>query len=228
MQVYLAIQSVLLVLLAVFVVGLLRSHLDILRALSGFGAQLSGTDPGGATLRAAPPPADDAAPGGLHDLVGTTPQGDQVSVELAGTAQLTLLAFLSTGCLTCREFWDAFAQPRNAEVIGRHSQVVLLTKGPDVESPGSVAELAPEHLRVVMSSDSFERYGVPYAPWFVVVDGDSSTVLGSGAASSFDELRQLLSGVLAEHGFRPGGQRSRREVLRELREAAAAPDEDRG
>ena len=224
MTAYLVVQSLLLVLLAVFVVGLLRSHAAILSSLAALGAQLDGTTTtGGDGFRPAEETSEDH-PSTVHDLAGVTPSGDGAEIPLVGTAQLTLLAFLSTSCLTCRGFWDAFARPENADVVGRASQVVLLTKGPEVEQPADVAALAPGHLRVLMSSDAFGDYQVPYSPYFVLVDGDGSRVLGRGAAESFDELRTLLPEILAEGGFRPGGQRSRRELLRELRQARTEAD----
>jgi hypothetical protein len=217
---YLVIQSIVLVLLAVFVVGLLRSHAAILGSLARLGSQLEGTGSSGES-GFTEVPAGEELPAEIHDLAGVTPHGDGVEIPLVGSAQLTLIAFLSTTCMTCREFWDAFADPRNAEVVGRGSQVVLVTKGPETEQPDDVAALAPEHLRILMSAGAFEDYGVPYSPYFVLVDGDRSRVVGHGAAASFEELQRLLAKVLAEGGFRPGGQRSRREVLRDLRKARA-------
>ena len=222
MTVALTIQSVLLVLLAVFVVGLLRSHAQILRALAVFGGTLRSADAEGGA--AGPPVAqrDAPAPSGADlDLVGTTPLGDPVAIALAGAPQLSLLAFLSTTCGTCMEFWRAFEDPGNQHVAGSTSKLVIVTKGPELESADDVARLAPKHLDVVMSQATFDRYDVPYAPYFVLVDGHESRVIGEGAASSFDELRELLAPAMQRAGFRPGGQRSRREVLRDLRRAQA-------
>ena len=226
MTVALVIQSALLVLLAVFVVGLLRSHAQILRALAAFGGTLGGIEgdaPGtGRGSRALSEPADAPAVSDAElDLRGITPLGDPIVVALADRPQLTLLAFLSTTCNTCMEFWRAFAEPGNEQVAGRTSQLVLVTKGPEQEPPSDVARLAPNHLDVVMSQAAFDVYDVPYAPYFVLVDGHGSRVIGEGAASSFEELRELLAPAMQRAGFRPGGQRSRREVLRDLRRAQA-------
>jgi hypothetical protein len=228
MTVALTIQSVLLVVLAVFVVGLLRSHAQILRSLATLGASLADPDSEAAqrrgrdqqrTVASSDAPARTAD---TLDLVGTTPLGDPVSIAVAGTPQVNLLAFLSTTCMTCLEFWQAFAETENQYVVGRGSQVVLVTK--EAEDAADVDKLAPSHLHVVMSKKAFEDYDVPYAPWFVLIDGAESRVLGEGSASSFDELQRLLVDVLAESGFRPGGQRSRRQLLRELRMSSAEGD----
>lgn len=226
MTVALTIQSVLLVLLAVFVVGLLRSHAQILRSLAAFGETLRtgedepGASGGGIAARAADERSDHPAVSGTDlDMEGTTPLGDPIAVTLAGAPQLSLLAFLSTTCGTCLEFWRAFAEPGNEHVAGTTSKLVIVTKGPEQESPDDVARLAPRHVEVVMSQGAWERYEVPYAPYFVLVDGHESRVIGDGVASSYDELRELLAPAMRRAGFRPGGQRSRREVLRDLRRA---------
>lgn len=228
MTVALTVQSVLLVLLAVFVVGLLRSHAQILRSLAAFGETLrtGETDTraagGGIRARSADDGSDLPVLSGTDlDLAGTTPLGDPIAVTLAGAPQLSLLAFLSTTCGTCLELWRAFAEPGNEQVAGTTSKLVIVTKGPEQESPDDVARLAPRQVEVVMSQAAWERYEVPYAPYFVLVDGHDSRIIGDGVASSYDELRDLLAPAMRRAGFRPGGQRSRREVLRDLRRAQA-------
>lgn len=226
MTVALTVQSVLLVLLAVFVVGLLRSHAQILRSLAAFGETLR-VDDGGSSGRSRGGTAVDdrrEAPvvsGEDLDLEGTTPLGDPIALTVAGAPQLSLLAFLSTTCGTCMEFWAAFTEPGKEHVAGTTSKLVIVTKGREQESPDDVARLAPNHVEVVMSQEVWERYEVPYAPYFVLVDGHESRIIGEGSASSYDELRDLLAPAMRRAGFRPGGQRSRREVLRDLRRAQA-------
>ena len=51
-----------------------------------------------------------------HDISGTTPDGDAVVVSMA-VGSNTVLAFLSTGCLTCRTFWDGL-QPQVEAIDG--------------------------------------------------------------------------------------------------------------
>ncbi len=252
------IQGIVILLLAVLVVGLLRSHAEILRALHDLGVNLEdgAPEPGGArtfdlgtrnrpadTRAGSPngvaPPGTPAAArvgengmavpedgplGDAHDLMGVTPRGDGAAVAVRGTEHLTLLAFLSTGCATCLDFWQAFEDPRNRLVAGNRAQLVVLTKGPDAESPAAVAELAHPEVTTLMSSEAFDDYSVPVAPYFVLIDGSSSRIVGEGAAASFSQLDSLLSKALADGGYGLGAQRSRRDVLRGLRRSASADE----
>ena len=43
------------------------------------------------------------------DIAGETPDHDAVSIAIVGAKHLTLLAFLTSSCSTCLDFWDAFA-----------------------------------------------------------------------------------------------------------------------
>jgi len=209
--------------LAVMVVGLLRSHAVILRALHDAGITLddgAGRSASGArgepTSRPDPEQRRDPVPSARHgrigavDLMGVTPEGDAIAVAIVGGGRRTLLAFLSSGCLTCRDFWDAFADPSHRSVAGPDTQLVVVTRGADAESASTVAQLADPDLVVVMSSEGFEDYGVPVAPYFLVVDGTEDRVVAEGATSSFDQLASLLKKATAD--ARPIA-RTRRELL---------------
>ncbi|HMV75725.1 MAG TPA: hypothetical protein PKB00_14210, partial [Microthrixaceae bacterium] len=88
------------------------------------------------------------------DLSGLDPAGDAVAVGVTGGAHRTLLAFLSTGCSTCHQFWGAFAE--GIELPAPDIRLVVVTQGADAETPARVAELAPPGIDVVMSSDAWE------------------------------------------------------------------------
>ena len=132
-----------------------------------------------------------------------------MSIAVAGTDHLTLLAFLTSGCLTCSVFWDAFADP-GLEVPG-DARLVIVTKGERAESPTSVYRLAPDSVPVVMSDDAWEAYDVPVAPFFVLIDGETSAVVGEGAA------QQLGAGHVA-----PADRARRRRPARSTRAARSA------
>jgi hypothetical protein len=140
------------------------------------------------------------------------------------TDGLTLLAFLTSGCATCMDFWDAFGEPANRAVGGPSTDLVVLTKGPDAESPASVANLAHPDLVTLMSTEAFDDYSVPIAPYFVLVDGAANRVIGEGAAASFEQLSSLMSKALNDAGYGLGAQRSRRDVLRGLRRGPTADE----
>ena len=214
-------------LLAALVVGLLRSHAEILRALHDLGVNLDDASSGPrdfstVTGRTAPPPGideavrrveDPATLGSGADLMGVTPGGDAVAVGLGGSG-LTLLAFLSSGCLTCEEFWTALGGGRGIRPAGMDARVVAVTHGPQQESPARVAQLAPDDVTVVMSSEAYDDYGVPVSPYFVLVDGRDRRIVGEGVARDWPQLESLLAKAAADAGVGLDARRSRRELLR--------------
>jgi hypothetical protein len=103
------------------------------------------------------------------DIEGVTPAGAPVSVGVVGSADPTLLLFLSASCQGCRDLWDGTAELRQALPEG--VQIVIVTRGPDHEDAGAIAGLAPADTEVVMSSDAFWDYRVGGPPFLVVVDG---------------------------------------------------------
>ena len=187
-------------LLAVLVAGLLRSNAELTRALHHLGVDLSpGAAPGGAAgpmalgIRPTPGRPDSTD---VVDLAGSTPRGDAVKLAVTSVAHDTLIAFLTSGCHTCRGFWDAFR--RQVPEVPGGARLVVVTRGSEAESPGAIAELAGDRLPVVMSTDAWERYDVPYAPYFVYVSGPAGRVVGEGVAAGWDEVRTLVAGAIAD------------------------------
>ena len=192
-------------LLAVLVAGLLRSHADILKALHDLGAGVG--DPAGdphihastsATAGGMPTPltmgptlAPDRDSTSAPTVAGVTPGGDAQAVAPASDGALTLLAFLSTGCASCAGFWDAFRQPERLG-LPTGTRLVVVTKGPDREIPGEVAALAAPGLLVLMSSDAWTDYEVPGSPFFVLVDGTAGRRIGEGVANHFSQVAELV------------------------------------
>ena len=192
-------------LMAVLVAGLLRSHADILKALHDLGAGVG--DPTGeahdhtagpTTASGAPVPltmgptlAADRDSTSAPTLAGVTPGGDALAVAPASAGTLTLLAFLSTGCASCAGFWDAFRQPDRLG-LSAGTRLVVVTKGPDREIPGEVADLAAPGLTVLMSSDAWTDYEVPGSPFFVLVDGIAGRRVGEGVANQFSQVADLV------------------------------------
>lgn len=202
------------VLLAVLVVGLLRSHAEILRRLHDLGAGVYDEDGDVAAGRATPaPPVEPeirTRPGvpeprpavsGVHDLAGVTPAGAARNVQVRGVGHATLLAFLSSGCATCLDFWRSFAAGEASRLPGRDTRLVIVTKGPGDESVSAVAALAPEQVTTLMSSEAFDDYGVPVSPYFILVDGPTGAVVGEGAAGSWPQVRNLLGQAAADAGY---------------------------
>ncbi|HET9077049.1 MAG TPA: hypothetical protein VFN68_08955 [Acidimicrobiales bacterium] len=230
-------------LLGVLVAGLLRGHADVLRALHQLGVDL---DPSAPSARPAGP-VSVASPGvrptparpdaaDVIDLTGLTPAGDAISLAVGGVRHDTLVAFLTSGCATCRAFWDAF-RTGMLEVPGG-ARLVVVTRGGEAESPGTIAGLAGP-TPVVMSTEAWEHYDIPYAPYFVYVSGPASRVVGEGVAAGWEEVRALVANAVADGTTAPGGtrrglhERSRADQMRDdavdraLQDAGIEPGDPR-
>ncbi len=189
MTALIVVEAVAIVLLALLVVGLLRSHAEILRQLHELGA---GRDeaPGPTPVDLRPRSNATATP--AHDIAGVTPRGEALAVGVAGAEHDTLLAFLSSGCLTCAGFWEALRQERELG-LPAGSRVVIVTKGAGEESESAIREVSPPGLAVVMSTEAWLEYEVPGAPYFVHVDGPSGRVVGEGTAVTWDQVVSLAT-----------------------------------
>ena len=102
------------------------------------------------------------------EIRGTTPDGAPTTVGLTGNVAPTLLVFLGSTCVTCRELWrDARQATREAGTL----RIVVVTRGPGSESAPQVAKRSHDPESVVMSDSAWDLYGISRAPAFVVVDG---------------------------------------------------------
>lgn len=198
------VETVLLVVLLVLVVGLLRSHAEILRRLGSPGAAVH--EPPAAPLR----PTARRREATAAPLAGATPAGDAVALDVA-TRGPTLLAFLTTGCSTCAGFWDALGKSQAEPEI----QTVIVTHDRDRESPSRLRKLAPANTPVIMSSRAWTDYEVPGSPYFVLVDG---AVRGEGVATTWDALASLVTDALEDQ--RSGGGSARARHIDEVLAAA--------
>jgi hypothetical protein len=166
------------------------------------------------------------------DLTGSTPAGDALSLAVGGVSHDTLIAFLTSGCSTCRGFWDAF-RGGPPQVPGG-ARLVVVTRGPEAESPGTIAGFS-SIPPVVMSSEVWEHYDIPYAPYFVYVSGPSSRVVGEGVAAGWEEVKTLVANAVADGTTTSRTQPSRSRadqarddaVDRQLRAAGIAPGDPR-
>ncbi len=191
-----SIETVLLVILVVLVAGLLRSHAEILRRLGSAGE-------GPAIPQ---PAARDRQPGtaAARPIAGQTLQGDAVSLDFSGAdGPPTLLAFLSSGCSVCGSFWERLGERRLPDGV----QKLIITHGPERESPSRLHSLAPAGVAVVMSSAAWSDYRVPGSPYFVLLQGG---VRGEGSASSWEGLASLVGDAIADEGLTSGPVRARR------------------
>jgi len=217
------IEGIVLVLLAILVFGLLRSHAEILRQLHALGAGESDLTELGSAPVYRRPGSGTSAP---EAITGATPDGGALTVPLQSGSGLVLLAFLSSGCTTCRPFWLTFGG--EFDLPRPDVRPIIVTKGADEESPSKIAELAPEAIPTVMSSEAWDGMKIPVSPYFVLVDASAGVVVGEGAAADWPHVNDLLSLSLADAGMASGMTRGdtqgrARRVDEELNRAGIAP-----
>ncbi len=190
MAILVSVETLLLLLVLVLVTGLLRSHAELLRRLGPEAAGDPRAPAGLGPERAAVRGPETVAPA----LSGTTLSGDPLLVDPAGGGaeggNPLLLAFLSTGCAACREFFGALGAAPLPGV-----QTVIVARGAEREQPARLRELAPPDVPLVVSSAAWTDYGVPGAPYFVLIDG---VVRGEGVASTWTALSSLVRDALAD------------------------------
>ena len=180
-----AIEAVVILLLVVLVAGLLKSHAEILRQLH----QLGVSDDGDVSRQVPTLRTTGFEKTPVGEISGLDPSGSARSVSLEHGHGETLLAFLSTGCASCRVFWETLGD--DIEMPTPSTRPVIVTKGAAAESPGKVAELAPEGVTLIMSDEAWDTFRVPLTPYFMLVDG-AARVIGEGSASSWNHLISLL------------------------------------
>lgn len=201
-------EAVAVALLAVLVVGLLRSHAEILRALHGLGIDL---DPAGGHAgpadptaplsgsRPLPPPItlpDDAR---AHDVAGERLDGSQVAMAVTGTDHDTLLLFLSATCGSCQPFWTSL----RAGAVPPGRRVLAVAQEHDHRS--RLVDLAGPDVDVILSDTAWRDYAVPGAPHAVLVHGPTARIIGEGTANSLDQLLSLLDQANQNRPQAPSG-----------------------
>jgi hypothetical protein len=194
--------SLVIVIIGWFQIGLLRGYEELRRDL-----QLMREEP---ARKVAP---DREGQTSAPAITGADLGRHPAAVSFGGGRPDTLIAFLSSGCLVCHDFWRDLREgsvPAMPEV----GRILVVTKGFHEESPGKLAKLAPEGSEpvVIASSEAWEDYQVPGAPYFVFVEGGGGTILGEGSATQWDQIASLISDAGAdETAFRELASRIERE-----------------
>ncbi len=202
-------EGVAIALLAVLVLGLLRSHALILRALHELGAGLElekDAAAGAGDAAGAPGPvAVQIEPG----VVPATRDGVQPGPR---RRREDLRGRPAAGRARRRRFRrDAAGVPhlglqRLPRPSGRSSaptrttpgdaRLVVVAKGSAEESPATLAKLARPGVEVVASSGAWVDYDIPGSPYFVLVE--DGVVTGEGSATNWPSVRDLLQQAVHE------------------------------
>jgi hypothetical protein len=223
MVLLLAVDTVAVLMLALLVAALMRSHAEILRRIDTPSARRStGREEPAVDPRLAPV-AEARAGEPAHPISGRTLDDTPVTLDLSEPGPDTLLAFLSSGCSTCHDFWRAFSEGARTPAEAR---VVAVVKDPELESPSKLRKLARSRVEVLMSSRAWDDYDVPVAPYFVFVDGGAGKIHSEGAATRWEQVESLLEDAIGEtplmRTFDPQLHDSHPERIRAADETLAA------
>jgi hypothetical protein len=219
--------AVIVALLGILVVGLLRSHADILRRLESVGAGLEGTHGHSSQIALT---RREVAPVPDRRVTGVTPDGEPVVLSLAAGHDPTLVAFLSTTCSSCTPFWEGL-ESSSMHFGGHRHRVVVVTMGESEESPTRAMSLARPGIDVVMSSSTWSDFEVPGAPYFVVLEAESGRVIGEGSAMTFESLEEFLTDAANDQKWdlgQSGGMTNEEDRIdADLRRAGILPGDPR-
>jgi hypothetical protein len=222
MEALIVIEGLVIILLAVLVAGLLRSHAEILRQLGSLGAGETQE-----TLLPKPGRASALGASTTRSLTGVTPAGDAITIPLTGARGHSLLAFLSTGCSSCLPFWDGLGQKIESE-----ARLVVVTKGPDRESRTDIARLSVPSVPTLMSTDAWNTFQVPASPYFALIDNADGRVIGEGSAATWSKVADMVRrgiGDVRPHRSKSGRTTAARkaDVDQELMSAGIEPGDPR-
>jgi hypothetical protein len=222
MTVLVACETVVLALLVLLVAGLLRSHAEILRRLGPPSAEDRHRAPDERQDPRLPSPARRATSTRQgNEIVGVTLEREPVKIGFGDGYPPTLLAFLTSGCTVCESFWSDLREGRRPPELPAEIRVVPVTKDPAHESPSRLRSLAPRGTQVVMSSAAWSDYGVPAAPYFVYLEGDS--ILGEGSANGWKQISSLVRDAIDDLEVARGGEARTRDIDRVLAASGIGP-----
>ncbi|REK18405.1 MAG: hypothetical protein DWQ40_08555 [Actinobacteria bacterium] len=214
--------------LGLLVVSLLKTQAEIVRRLDSLGIKLDEAD-SSAPISLTPPARSRTA---TSDIAGVDPSGDPVVKSLHVGNDPVLLAFLSTTCTSCSEFWESFDDDSMMLHEARY-RVLVVTLGASEESPTRAANLSRGSVDVVMSSEAWADFEVPGAPYFAVVDPQSREVIGEGSAADMRALLTFLGDAAGDRRWDARRISDRTDADRErmiddeLKRAGIYPDDPR-
>ena len=128
-----------------------------------------------------------------HDVTGTSPAGLPVEFRIHHLDRPALLAFLSTHCDGCDEYWSGFGHTDGGPWLHSVSPAIV-TRGPESIDPSAVQEAAAGVLEVpvIMSDQAWIDYQVLGYPFFVLIDPESRTVLGETVGFGWADVIAMI------------------------------------
>ncbi len=126
------------------------------------------------------------------DIVGVSPSGSPVTIQISQFDRPVLLAFLHIRCDGCQEYWQGLRGTERAWP-GSVSPVVV-THGPETIDPDEVGREAAGlgELPVVMGDQAWTDYRVPTYPFFVAVDASSRRIIGETVGLGWDDVFSMV------------------------------------
>jgi hypothetical protein len=203
-------------LLAFLVLGVLRSHAEVLAALNGAVSSQGGAAGEGVPMpEGVLPPPDGVSDAELDVLNGQDMDLRAVEISVvAGPEAFFLIAFLSTTCLTCMDIWrDVIAGGEEGGVIdagaGGRAAVAIALKGRELENLGKARALADETpVPVVFSQEAWDRLEIPGSPYFALLERRTGRIVGAGSAQTWSQIVSLASDGMLELSVHLGTGRS--------------------
>ena len=126
-----------------------------------------------------------------HDLVGVTPTGATRTVAVTSTDQRHAARLPHHRMRHLRRILVGVRRRRAAATRhpsgGGH-------QGSGDREPGRRRRPGAPHLLTISSTEAWDDYSVPVAPYFALVDGRRGVVVGEGAANSWDRVPRCSSG----------------------------------
>ena len=192
MAILVGVETVLLVLLGILVLGLLRSHAEILRVQSASSETAARREAVAEAAR-----TNGNLPERAIDIVGVNLDLEASVVELSNPPNNVLLAFLTSGCLACEDFWRLLARGGGRLDLPGGGDVIVVAKNRTDDSLSRLRKLASAETRVVLSTEAWKAYDASAAPYFVHVAA-GGRVLGGGVSERWEQLRATLEGALED------------------------------
>ncbi len=127
------------------------------------------------------------------DIVGVSPTAASVEVHLDEFDQRVLLAFLTTRCDGCDEFWRGF-RDADRTVLPESVSAAIVTKGPGAVAAAAIEEVAAgiTLVPVIMSDEAWSDYRVSGYPFFVLVDAPTRTVVGETVGFGWSDVLSMI------------------------------------